>query len=177
MLNIQSTLEELFGQAIRAAFPSCSSFPLVTVVPTTPNFGDYQFSGAMALSKHLKTVAGLSLNPRQVATAVVDSLPENPVAEKVEIAGPGFINIRLKLNLIRDELFKLVSRGVRPPSGVERKRVIVDFSSPNIAKEMHVGHLRSTIIGDSICRLLEFLGHDVLRLNHVGDWGTQFGNF
>jgi arginyl-tRNA synthetase len=93
----------------------------------------------------------------------------------MEVSGPGFINIYVAKNAIRDELKKIVLNGVRPPYAGERRRCIVDFSSPNIAKEMHVGHLRSTIIGESISRLLEFFGFDVLRLNHLGDWGTQFG--
>lgn len=174
MLNIQATLEEIFTAAIQYAFPDLVDLPPVNVVLNTRGFGDYQFNGAMGLSKQLKTV-GKSLNPREVAENIVQNIPENPIIEKTEIAGPGFVNINLSHSAIREQLAVLVTRGVRPPSGVQRKRVVVDFSSPNIAKEMHVGHLRSTIIGDSICRLLEFLGHDVLRINHVGDWGTQFG--
>ena len=96
--------------------------------------------------------------------------------EKCEVAGPGFVNIYLKKSYVTKQLMNLLLRGVRPPvHGQKRQKVVVDFSSPNIAKEMHVGHLRSTIIGESVSRLFEFLGHDVLRLNHVGDWGTQFG--
>jgi arginyl-tRNA synthetase len=110
-----------------------------------------------------------------VAAAVQKCVPPNEVIETLDLAGPGFINIKLKASFVQEQLSLLVTRGIRPPCGVEKKKVMVDFSSPNIAKEMHVGHLRSTIIGDSICRLLEFLGHDVLRINHVGDWGTQFG--
>ena len=173
MVNILGKLEELFGLAIKQAFPEVKDFQVV-VVSTTPNFGDYQFNGAMSLSKVLKTL-GKSLNPRDVATAVQKSVPANEVIETLDLAGPGFINIKLKASFVQEQLSLLVMRGVRPPCGVEKKRVMVDFSSPNIAKEMHVGHLRSTIIGDSICRLLEFLGHEVLRINHVGDWGTQFG--
>lgn len=173
MINILGKLEELFGLAIERAFPEVKGFQVVVVV-TTPNFGDYQFNGAMSLSKLLRTV-GKSLNPREVAATLRESVPPNPVIDTLELAGPGYINIRLKTSFVQEQLGLLLTCGVRPPSGVEKKRVIVDFSSPNIAKEMHVGHLRSTIIGDSICRLLEFLGHDVVRMNHVGDWGTQFG--
>lgn len=93
----------------------------------------------------------------------------------MEVAGPGFINIYLNKTYAVESLSTIFISGVQPPSLAKKHRVLVDFSSPNIAKEMHVGHLRSTIIGDSICRLLEFLGHDVIRINHVGDWGTQFG--
>lgn len=95
--------------------------------------------------------------------------------EKVEIAGPGFINIFLPRECGQNILTSLLKSGKVSPPSVDKKRVVIDFSSPNIAKEMHVGHLRSTIIGESISRLLEYLGHDVLRLNHIGDWGTQFG--
>lgn len=95
--------------------------------------------------------------------------------EKYEIAGAGFINVYLKRDFGQATLSSWLKMGEIPPPFVKRKRVIVDFSNPNIAKEMHVGHLRSTILGESICRLLEYLGHDVLRLNHIGDWGTQFG--
>merc|ERR1719300_441961 len=106
---------------------------------------------------------------------IVANVPENILVEKLEVAGPGFVNIYLRKSFVETSLNNLLEKGVLPPVIGSKKKVIVDFSSPNIAKEMHVGHLRSTIIGDSICRLLEFLGHDVLRLNHIGDWGTQFG--
>lgn len=173
MVNILEKLEALFDSAIRQAFPNLTVFQVV-VVPTTPNFGDYQFNGAMSISKLLKA-SGKSMNPREVAAAIQSAVPSNPLIDQLDMAGPGFINIKLKASFIQEQLSLLITRGVRPPCDVEKKKVIVDFSSPNIAKEMHVGHLRSTIIGDSICRLLEFLGHDVLRINHVGDWGTQFG--
>ncbi len=116
------------------------------------------------------------MNPNEVAQRIVASLAANQIIAKTEVSGPGFINVYLAKEFVRAELTKIVSNGgVRPPYVGDKKRAVVDFSSPNIAKEMHVGHLRSTIIGDSICRLLEFVGHDVLRLNHIGDWGTQFG--
>lgn len=93
---------------------------------------------------------------------------------KVELAGPGFINLYLKKEWVADNVMKVLKRGCIPPPA-EKKRIIVDYSSPNIAKDMHVGHLRSTIIGDCLSRILEFCGHEVIRINHVGDWGTQFG--
>ena len=96
------------------------------------------------------------------------------MVEKVEMAGPGFINMYLKKEWVAENVKKILTRGCLPPP-TERKRVIVDYSSPNIAKDMHVGHLRSTIIGDCLSRILEFCGHEVIRINHVGDWGTQFG--
>jgi arginyl-tRNA synthetase len=124
--------------------------------------------------KALKT-KGQKANPNEVAQKIVANMEESDLIEKMEVSGPGFINIYLSRNAIKNELKKLVTLGIKPPYTGARKRCIVDFSSPNIAKEMHVGHLRSTIIGESICRLLEFFGFDVLRLNHLGDWGTQFG--
>lgn len=91
------------------------------------------------------------------------------------MSGPGFINVYLSKKFAKNELKKLISVGAKAPFVGERKKAVIDFSSPNIAKEMHVGHLRSTIIGESISRLLEFFGYETLRLNHLGDWGTQFG--
>jgi len=173
MISIQGELEKLFTTAVQHAFPILGEFK-ATVVPTVPKFGDYQFNGAMNISQLLKN-ADKKLNPREVATAIVASVPSNKIIEKMELAGPGFINIALGKSILNEQLQVLLVKGVRPPLDVERKKVVIDFSSPNIAKEMHVGHLRSTIIGDSIARLLEFLGHDIIRLNHVGDWGTQFG--
>lgn len=174
MVNIQHVLEALFTEAVQIALPAVKNYTAIVAVAAQAGFGDYQFNGSMQLSKLLKGL-GQTINPREEATAIMKAVPTNPVIEKMDVAGPGFVNIIISPNFVRDQLVHLVTRGVRAPSGIQKKRVIVDFSSPNIAKEMHVGHLRSTIIGDSICRLLEYLGHDVLRLNHIGDWGTQFG--
>ena len=137
---------------------------------SNPKFGDYQANMAMGLSKKL------GQQPRQIAQSIVNRLDVAAVCEVPQIAGPGFINFTVKPSYLATQLqtMQLDSRlGV--PVADKPQRVIVDFSSPNIAKEMHVGHLRSTILGDCIARVLEFRGHDVLRLNHVGDWGTQFG--
>lgn len=117
----------------------------------------------------------MKVSPREIAQKIVDNVPPHILIDKLEIAGPGFINIYLSREYGEKILNNIFERGLQPPSLEKKLRVLVDFSSPNIAKEMHVGHLRSTIIGDSISRLLEYLGHDVLRINHVGDWGTQFG--
>ena len=137
---------------------------------SNPKFGDYQANMAMGLSKKLEQ------QPRKIAQSIVDNLDVAAVCEVPQIAGPGFINFTVKPSYLATQLqaIQLDSRlGV--PVAEKPQRVIIDFSSPNIAKEMHVGHLRSTILGDCIARVLEFRGHDVLRLNHVGDWGTQFG--
>lgn len=140
---------------------------------TQPQFGHYQCNNALKLAKILKR------DPRQVAQEIIGQLSptgESPIIRKLEVAGPGFINITLNSHFLDQAIENLLKDshcGVQ--IGKEKKRVIVEFSSPNIAKELHVGHLRSTIIGDALARLFEFLGHDVLRLNHIGDWGTQFG--
>lgn len=135
-----------------------------------PKFGDYQANGAMGAAKALKT------NPRELAQKIIEQLSLDDIAEKVEIAGPGFINIFFSQPWLAEQVEK-ASNDER--LNIEKtdspKTVVIDYSSPNLAKEMHVGHLRSTIIGDALARILEFLGNKVVRQNHVGDWGTQFG--
>lgn len=175
MLSIQEELEKIFLDGITEAFPDIVDPPvIISVSSKDPKFGDYQCNSAMSLSK-LLSGQGKKLSPRDVANGIVEKVKSSKFIEKLEIAGPGFINIYLSREYAFSALTTLVQTGKVPAPYVEKKRIIVDFSSPNIAKEMHVGHLRSTIIGESIARLLEYLGHDVLRLNHVGDWGTQFG--
>ena len=142
------------------------------VRPTTDaKFGDYQANGVMALAKQMKT------NPRKLAEDVVKHLDLSDICEEPEVAGPGFVNLRLKADFLAAGLLEInkdtAHLGIQRTS--DPKTIVVDFSSPNIAKQMHVGHLRSTIIGDCICRMLEALGHNVIRQNHIGDWGTQFG--
>jgi arginyl-tRNA synthetase len=140
------------------------------VLSSNPKFGDYQANVAMGLSKKL------GQQPRAIAQSIVDNLDVVAMCEVPQIAGPGFINFTVKPSYIAAQLQAVQSDSrLGVPVADKPQRVIVDFSSPNIAKEMHVGHLRSTILGDCIARVLEFRGHDVLRLNHVGDWGTQFG--
>ncbi|CAN0568441.1 unnamed protein product, partial [Ectocarpus sp. 12 AP-2014] len=136
--------------------------------------GDFQCNAAMALFKALKVGDGAPSSPQAAASAIVASLPVNPLVDKTSVSPQGYINIRLRPAFINQSIAKVIKNGPAPPE-VKKMRVVVDFSSPNIAKEMHVGHLRSTIIGEAICRVLEFCGHTVFRHNHVGDWGTQFG--
>uniref|UniRef100_A0A131YTL5 Probable arginine--tRNA ligase, cytoplasmic n=1 Tax=Rhipicephalus appendiculatus TaxID=34631 RepID=A0A131YTL5_RHIAP len=168
-------LLKLFVHAVRTAFPDVQE-PLVPVLPSTNDkFGDYQCNAAMPLSQALKK-AGKPMAPMEVAKRILAELPASDVIGETSLAPPGFINITLNPAYIASSVRRIVTTGVLPPARTgPKKRVVVDFSSPNIAKQMHVGHLRSTIIGESLSRLLEFAGHDVLRLNHVGDWGTQFG--
>jgi arginyl-tRNA synthetase len=139
---------------------------------TKSEFGHYQCNNALKLAKKLKK------NPKSLAEEIIKAWPplEKAMILKMEIAGAGFINIFLTTEFISEEASLLLQDpllGIPPPT--KKEKIVIDFSSPNIAKELHVGHLRSTIIGDSLARLFEFLGHDVLRLNHIGDWGTQFG--
>lgn len=171
---MNSTIAQLksqFQNALVAAFGEDFANTDPLLVPTSnPKFGDFQSNVAMSLAKPLGQA------PRAIAEQIVQHLALADMCEPPAIAGPGFINLTLKTSYLEDQLTRMQTD---PRLGVEQtknpQRVIVDFSSPNIAKEMHVGHLRSTIIGDCIARILEFEGHDVLRLNHVGDWGTQFG--
>ena len=133
-------------------------------------FGDYQANGAMGAAKVLKK------KPRDIAQEIIERLSLEGVADRIEVAGPGFINIYLKTSWLSSQLVEVC----RDPSlGLfsenNDQTVVIDYSGPNLAKEMHVGHLRSTIIGDSLAKTLEFIGHKVIRQNHVGDWGTQFG--
>jgi arginyl-tRNA synthetase len=142
----------------------------ILVPASNPKFGDFQANVALSLSKQL------AMQPRAIATAIVEKLDVSDICESPEIAGPGFINLKLQTSYLEAQLNAIkTDPRLGVPKANNPQKEIVDFSSPNIAKEMHVGHLRSTIIGDCIARILEFRGHDVLRLNHVGDWGTQFG--
>jgi arginyl-tRNA synthetase len=167
----QEQLKSKVQQALIAAFGTEFAETDPILVPASnPKFGDYQANLSLSLSKKM------GKQPRAIAQEIVDQLDVSDICEAPEIAGPGFINLRLKTDYIEAQLNAIQADarlGVAKTQHPQRE--IVDFSSPNIAKEMHVGHLRSTIIGDSIARILEFIGHDVLRLNHVGDWGTQFG--
>jgi arginyl-tRNA synthetase len=164
-------LKDRFAQALAAAFGSefAATDPIL-VSASNPKFGDYQANVAMSLTKKL------GQPPRAIAEAIVHQLQLDEICEPPTIAGPGFINLSLKTSYLEQQLQQMqADERLGVAFTKQPKRTIVDFSSPNIAKEMHVGHLRSTIIGDSIARTLEFLGHDVLRINHLGDWGTQFG--
>ncbi len=171
MTSILEQLKTAVSQALVAAFgQELTEIDPLVVAASNPKFGDYQSNVALALPKQLKQA------PREIAEQIIAHLQVNDMCETPEIAGAGFINFTLKptyLATLLKEIHPDERLGIESTS--TQKKIIVDFSSPNIAKEMHVGHLRSTIIGDSIARILEFRGYDVLRLNHVGDWGTQFG--
>ncbi len=170
MKPVIDVLEERISLAL-AQVTGLGPQPALVKPASDPKFGDYQANGVMAAAKKLKT------NPRKLADSVVEKLDLSNICLPPEIAGPGFINLRLKTDFLADKLLEInvdtahlgISKTEKP------KTIVVDFSCPNIAKQMHVGHLRSTIIGDSICRMLDFQGHKVIRQNHIGDWGTQFG--
>jgi len=163
-------LEEKISAAMAAATgqKDCAAI----VKPSTDaKFGDYQANGVMPLAKQLKT------NPKKLAEDVVKNLDIDDICESPEVAGPGFINLRLKSDFIADRLLEVNKdhKHLAIEKAGKPKTIVVDFSGPNIAKQMHVGHLRSTIIGDCICRALELLGHKVIRQNHIGDWGRPMG--
>jgi len=163
-------IELRLQQAARAVLPDADVAAVLVRPCPDPKFGDYQSAAIMALAKTRK------LNPRQLATDVVARLDVSPWCEKVEIAGAGFLNFRLQPGVLREAL-QTALRGQHLffAKTAQPRTVVVDFSSPNVAKPMHVGHIRSTILGDSLARLLRLLGHRVVTDNHIGDWGTQFG--
>jgi len=167
-VNIQALLSEKVSQALIAAGAPADCEPQVRQSAKV-QFGDYQANGVMAVAKKL------GMPPRQVAEQVLTHLDLNGIASKVEIAGPGFINIFLDPAFLADHVNQAMTSDRLGLSRPEPQTIVVDYSAPNVAKEMHVGHLRSTIIGDASVRTLELLGHKVIRANHVGDWGTQFG--
>ena len=167
-MNIQALLSEKVSQAMIAAGAPVDCEPQVRQSAKV-QFGDYQANGMMAVAKKL------GMAPRQLAEQVLSHLDLNGIANKVEIAGPGFINIFLDPAFLAEHVSQALKSdrlGITQP---EKQTIVVDYSAPNVAKEMHVGHLRSTIIGDAAVRTLELMGHKVIRANHVGDWGTQFG--
>jgi arginyl-tRNA synthetase len=189
--STQEVLNERVRLALVEAFGDVGKVADTMVLPTKPEFGDYQCNAALPLAKKM------GQKPREVAEKLMNTFALKDVISEMDItgscylfdlllfsliyllvhSGPGFINLKLSSDYLKNKVNHMLIDSSRV--GIAKvgnpKRIIVDFSSPNIAKEMHVGHLRSTIIGDSLSNILQFLGHDVLRLNHVGDWGTQFG--
>jgi arginyl-tRNA synthetase len=164
---IQAILVERFRQAMQKL--GVENAPVPVSKSTRPEFGEYQFNGAMALAKQLKK------KPRDIAQDILAQAQLDDVAKLCEIAGPGFINIHLSQSWIGKQVDAMAQDARLGIDKAPSQKVVIDYSSPNLAKEMHVGHLRSTIIGDAMAKVLEFLGHDVVRQNHMGDWGTQFG--
>lgn len=167
-MNIQALLSDKVTQALVAAGAPANSEALVRQ-SAKAQFGDYQANGVMGAAKKL------GIAPRQLAEQVLTHLELDGIASNVEIAGLGFINIFLDPAWLAKQVEMALADERLGVAAVKPQTIVVDYSAPNVAKEMHVGHLRSTIIGDASVRTLEFLGHNVIRANHVGDWGTQFG--
>jgi len=168
---LERYLESLGSAAIERALGLSESHPALVRPTQDPKFGDFQLNGAMPLAKKL------GKPPRELAAPIAEALAALDAVEKAEVAGPGFVNITLAPTWVASRLDEALADVDRDgvPVVEQARKVVVDFSSPNIAKQMHVGHLRSTIIGDAIAGILTFQGHDVVRDNHLGDWGTQFG--
>lgn len=167
-MNIQAILSDKIQQALISAGAPLDCDAIVKQ-SAKAQFGDYQANGVMAAAKKM------GMPPRQLAEKVIELLDLNGIAEKTEIAGPGFINIFLSPDWLSAQLEIALADEKLGLTPVEPMTIAIDYSAPNVAKQMHVGHLRSTIIGDAAARTQEYLGHNVIRCNHVGDWGTQFG--
>jgi arginyl-tRNA synthetase len=168
-MNVLEKLREVFASATPEGGDP-RAFALAVRPSTDPKFGDYQANGCMAIAK------SAGKNPRELASQVAKAIDLAPMAGLPEVAGPGFLNVRLNEDWISTQLGELLiddSLGLIPPE--KPKTVVIDYSSPNVAKPMHVGHLRSTVIGESLARIYQALGHKVIRDNHLGDWGSQFG--
>ena len=169
------SIKHLLNDQISACMRTCtgiSDSDANVITASRPEFGDYQANGVMRLAKQLK------INPRELANQIIEELNSHKdnIVERYELAGPGFINIFLRNEEILKRANRITNKEVPlVPKSEKCLKITVDYSSPNLAKEMHVGHLRGTIIGDAIVRILEKKGHKVIRQNHVGDWGTQFG--
>jgi arginyl-tRNA synthetase len=162
-MSIKNLLNSRFQTAMQQLEIPSECSPLLNQ-SNKPEFGDYQANGAMGAAKKLKT------NPRELAQKILEQVDLEGIASKTEIAGPGFINITICNDFLANALTEPANQPTSNP-----QTVVIDYSGPNLAKEMHVGHLRSTIIGDAIARILEYQGQKVIRQNHMGDWGTQFG--
>src|SRR2546423_9750438 len=167
METFQTILAKKLADALaKAGFPYTGDLTQAT----DPRFGDYQSNAALVLGKQRGE------NPRKIAEAIVANLDIAEISERPSVAGAGFINFTLKREAVETKIAELL-RDER--LGVEKvsspRKIVVDFGSPNVAKPMHVGHIRSTFLGDALARIAQFLGHDVIRDNHIGDWGTQFG--
>ncbi|MGO2117589.1 MAG: arginine--tRNA ligase [Fusobacterium sp.] len=169
MLRIEKYIEEIFMQIINKIYSEKELRPIEISIATNEKFGDFQTNFAMMNSK---IIGG---NPRKIAENIVEAMEENEIIEKLEVAGPGFINIYLKDSYLGKYISKMTTENFEFQDLDKDGEVLIEYSSPNIAKRMHIGHLRSTIIGDSIKRIFKFLGYTTVSDNHIGDWGTQFG--
>ena len=170
-MNILAELRKRFEPVLTEWTDDPSSVIEMLKATQDAKFGDYQANFAMPLAKQIQ-----GTNPRELAGQIVERVDLSDLCEPLEVAGPGFINIKLKQDRLEEQTQQLVTDERLGVAVTETpQKVVVDFSAPNVAKPMHVGHLRSTVIGDANYRILKFLGHDVVGDNHIGDWGTQFG--
>ncbi|SJK86480.1 arginyl-tRNA synthetase [Babesia microti strain RI] len=174
MKILQNHIKEVFSKAIAKAFPTIAYEHSPNISKANPSFGDYQWNGAMDIFKQCKDE--LKLESVSQVTELVSKHLSRDMFEEV-IPAKGFVTMKLSSKWVSEELKTLIRNGVKIEWKNDTYKILVDFSSPNIAKDMHVGHLRSTILGESICRVFEFLGYNVLRINHIGDWGTNFGMY
>lgn len=162
------TIQQLLETRLQAALPEGTKASVAAA--TDARFGDYQTNVAMPLAKTLKA------NPRQIAADIISRLQVDDICEPPEIAGAGFINFRLRPGFLAEQTRAVLDDAhLGVPKVEPSRKIVIDFSSPNVAKPMHVGHIRSTILGDTLTRIARFLGHQVITDNHIGDWGTQFG--
>ncbi|XP_042487615.1 arginine--tRNA ligase, chloroplastic/mitochondrial-like isoform X2 [Macadamia integrifolia] len=175
--NVKQQLSKLFEASLKATVPNELEIDIEPLVAAcTGKFGDYQCNNAMGLWSKIKGKKTEFKGPPSIGQALMRNLPACDMVESCSVAGPGFVNVVLSKKWIAQRIQNMLTEGIGTwAPRLHISRAVVDFSSPNIAKEMHVGHLRSTIIGDTIARMLEFSNVEVLRRNHVGDWGTQFG--
>jgi len=172
-MKLKEQLDQHISLALAQALQELSlegEFAAVVKQAGRPEFGDYQANGIMSAAKQNR------MNPRDLAKTVLKYINLPEIVDNLEIAGPGFINIRLRSDYIADQLALVLDDDRLGIETCTPETVVIDYSSPNLAKEMHIGHLRSTTIGDAIAKILEFLGHNVIRANHMGDWGAQFGS-
>lgn len=171
---MKELLQQKFTEAVQKSFPEVQNAPIEVTESTQASFGDYQCNTALKMKKWIqKSPVDIA---QEIAAHFDPTIQSLPLTEPLEIAGPGFINIKITSGYLERQLNAILrDERLGIPKPAKPQRILVEFSSPNVAKEMHVGHLRSTIIGDCLARLFEFLGHAVLRVNHIGDWGTQFG--
>ncbi|NUV30279.1 arginine--tRNA ligase, partial [Streptomyces odorifer] len=166
--SLTASVHQRLADALAAALPEAGAAdPLLR----RSDRADYQANGILALAKKLKG------NPRELATKVVDAIGADEVIQDVEVSGPGFLNLTLSDAAITRNLAARAADPARlgVPLAEAPGTTVIDYAQPNVAKEMHVGHLRSAVIGDAVVRMLEFTGEQVVRRHHIGDWGTQFG--
>ena len=171
-MNVLAEIKQRFAGVLGSYAESDNVESLLAMIKPAQDsrFGDYQANCAMSIGKRL------SRAPRDIAAEIVEKVQLDDLCGNVEIAGPGFINLTIRDDYLAQQVVQaLADERLGVPTVATERTYVIDYSSPNVAKPMHVGHIRSTVIGDSLARTLKFLGHQVIRDNHLGDWGTQFG--